>query len=599
MRAGFSGHSSFLVVLALAAPASLSGCAGGLERFPLREPMARDPDERPVWVACRPDPEPDADKPGHKLCMPEPYESPFAWDGADHMLFRPIAQFFKADPGGEAVNANSLDEAPNSSWFQNRLGARPMTVEEFERGSCGAPLDPGAEDGAWLVDQGKANGANPGFRVRFGKKKYMLKLDTKSEPERATGATAIASRIYHAMGYWSACDTVVYFRPSLLKLKPGLKVTDNTGVTRPFDKKALEEVLANASKRGGLIRATASEWLPGRTIGPFKYEGTRDDDPNDVISHEDRRELRGGRVLAAWLNHFDSREQNTMNVWLARDESDAESSPGHVRHYYIDFGDCFGSQWAWDGISRRLGHAYYLDFEYLAEDFVTLGSIERPWDRAKRATIFGYYSARDYVPERWKGGYPNPAFLRMTERDGAWAARIISRFRPELLDAAVRIGNYTNWRDRAALRKALGERWRITVRRYLSRLSPLGDARIEDSPGSGSALCATDFAHASGAFGDAKFEYRAGIFTPNEDASRAAYRGGLRVRTAEGSKVCVDLPRVARDDLARPDAASRYAIVEVANHQAEGPLRAHLYDLGRDGYRLVGLERPDDRRAPL
>ncbi|HMI93623.1 MAG TPA: hypothetical protein VK509_19755, partial [Polyangiales bacterium] len=77
---------------------------GGSERFPLSEPLWRDPDQHPFAPA------------------PEEYVSPFAWDGADQMVFRPISRFFAVDPAGRAVNVNALDEVPDSSWFENRIG---------------------------------------------------------------------------------------------------------------------------------------------------------------------------------------------------------------------------------------------------------------------------------------------------------------------------------------------------------------------------------------------------------------------------------------------------------------------------------------------
>jgi len=45
-----------------------------------------------------------------------------------------------------------------------------------------------------------------------------------------------------------------------------------------------------------------------------------------------------------------------------------------------------------------------------------------------------------------------------------------------------------------------------------------------------------------------------------------------------------------------PDASpERYAVVDIQNGIAEGPLRAHLYDLGGDkGFKLVGIERPEN-----
>jgi hypothetical protein len=545
---------------------ALVGCASA-PLFPLQPPLTRDADQTPFAHA------------------PEEYYSPFAWDGANYMVFHPIARFFAVDPAGAATNVNALDEVPNSSWFENRLGTRPMTPAEVERGSCSEKtLDPNSPDGSWTIDKGKDNGANPGFRVNIkGLGKFMLKTDPETEPDRATGATAIASRIYHAVGYYSACDTVVYFRPSLLKLKPGLTVTNNEGVTSPFDQARLDKILKQASHRDGLVRMVASAWLPGQPIGPYRYEGTRDDDPNDVIPHEDRRDVRGARLVAAWLNHFDSREQNTMDVFLPLDK-DKKDGPGFVRHYIIDMGDCFGSQWTVDGISRRLGSSYVFDAGHVAEDFLSLGIQRRPWEKAQlTGGIFGYFSARDFEPEGWRGEYPNPAFMRMTEQDGAWMARILADFGDDLLTAAVRVGMYDTVSERY-LTETLIARRRAILRRYFGKVSPI--ARVVANT---AGVCGVDLARLSQTVPNEGLSFRAYVYRgPGlEAAPKASFR------TVRPPAVCVDLAHAAIPDSVPQNDPQRYVVVDITNGYAPGPLRVHLYDLGeRAGYRLAGIERP-------
>jgi len=549
----------------------LCGCASPA-RFPLREPLLRDPDQVPV------------------VQVPEESYSPFAWDGANQIIFRPISRFFAVDPAGPAVNVNALDEVPDSSWFENRLGKSPLSPADVARGSCAEhELDPGAADGSWLIDKGKDNGANPGFRITVaGLGKFMLKSDPSEEPDRATGATSIATRVYHAVGYYAPCDSVVYFRPSLLKLKPGLSVTNNQGVKKAFDQARLDDLLAHASHRDGLVRMVASAWLPGKPIGPYRYSGQRDDDPNDVVAHEDRRELRGARLIAAWLAHFDSREQNTMDVFLPKDPSQ-KKGPGYVRHYIIDLGDCFGSVWTDDRISRRLNHAYILDVPYLMEDFVTLGAIERPWERARRGPLFGYFSARDFDPELWRGEYPNPAFGRMTEGDAAWMARILARFDEGLVRAAVAVGKYDSANERY-LAETLILRRKAILRRYLSRLSPIGEV-VATAHG----LCGVDLARLTGVVPNEATSFRARAYRGAEHEPTRA----LRLLSDTSPRVCVELPHVALSPSIAPDDARRYLIVDLENGYAPGPLRAHLYDLGpAAGYRLVGIERPEDAARP-
>ncbi len=557
---------------ALVASMLAVGCSS-MPRFPLRAPLLRDDDQRPLPNA------------------PREYVSPFLWDGADQLFFRPITRFFAVDPAGPAVNVNALDEVPDSSWFENRIGAHAMTPAEIVDGPCGdRTLDPNDADGTWVIDHGKDNGANPGFRVNVpGKGKFLLKPDPADEPERETGATSIAARIYHAAGFYSPCDSVIYVRRSLFTLTPGLTVKSNSGTTKPFDEKALDKALKQASHRGDKIRLVASRWVLGQVLGPYKYEGTRDDDPNDVIPHEDRRELRGARLLAAWTNHFDTREANTLNVFLRKDP-DANKGPGFVRHYIIDLGDAFGSVWDSVSVSRRLGFAYYFDFGYLGEDFVTLGAVHRPWEDARRdAGTFGYFSSRNFDPEAWKGGYPNPAFLRMTEGDGAWMARIIARFTDADVAAVVRVGDFTKPDDTRYLTLALIERRDAILRRYLTRLSPLTDVYV--TPGGG--LCATDLAKRTHAANLDLFHYGARMFRGWPMGKGQSIPAVVRSR----DEVCVPLPSI--ESTAPDDDASRYVVVDVDNGVVPGVLRVHLYDLGPwRGMRVVGIERPKNADVP-
>src|SRR6202789_3514258 len=106
----------------------VSGCAAADRAFALRDPMTADTDLAPVSPACRPSPTP---KDPHAVsCAPDVYVSPLIWDGTDNMVFRPLSEAVGIEHHGEAVNVNSLDEVPDSSWFTNRIGVRPISTEE-------------------------------------------------------------------------------------------------------------------------------------------------------------------------------------------------------------------------------------------------------------------------------------------------------------------------------------------------------------------------------------------------------------------------------------------------------------------------------------
>jgi hypothetical protein len=573
---------------------ALAGCASQLKlggsldrRFPLAPHVTKDQDLSPVALPCRPDPT--KKDPAHVACAPETYVSPLAWDAIDNAMARPITETLKVPATTEAINATALDEVATSAWFTPRLGARDVPLEEITRGACEpAQILDGATaaEGEWVIDAGKSNGSSPGFRVNIpGRGKYMFKSDD-AQGERPTASSVIGAAIYHAAGFNTSCEQIVYFNPRVLKLTPGLVTQDNSGLPRPFDAAALAKVFERATKRGAFIRMQASAWLPGRLIGPFRYEGTRNDDPNDVVPHEDRRELRGGRMLAAWTEHHDAREQNSMDSWISdAGKKSPDASPGFVRHYYLDTSDCFGSEWEWEAVSKRLGYSYLLDVPDISADFLTLGIVTRPWDTARRVPgkeQFGFYDVDSFVPEEWKNEYQNPAFSRMTERDAAWMARILARITPPMVEAFVRSGKFTKAEDSAYLTGVMQGRLDKIMKRYLTRLSPLGEVKQE-----GDTICAADLSRARGMFAPSSYRYTASLSGgPSIKASLSIHDDG---------KVCVKVPhKPGLPDSLRDDAKERYTVLSVDNGLSRTPLDVHLYDLGERGFYLAGIE----RRAP-
>jgi hypothetical protein len=553
-------------------PVALAGaCAGPtVRRFALADPLWEDPDRN------------------HLTQRPEEQVLGNAADVADKTLFRPLSQLFRFPLPGEARNANALDQVANSAWFTNRIGLFAMSPEAAARGACdGPPLD--ATSAPWTVINAKPNGANPGFFIKTAQgTPYLLKFDSPVQPQRATAADVIGSKFYHAAGYFAPCNQIVYFEREILEIGAKATATNIYGEKEPIRQADVEKVLSMGFRlKDGRLRASASQFLPGKPLGPWLYHGVRDDDPNDVVPHEDRRELRGGRLLAAWLNHFDTRAQNTLDLWVERE------GRNYVRHYYIDFGDCFGSRWESDAMSRRLGHSYYMDFRHVFVDLVTLGE------------IFGYYSARDFVPSRWKGGYPNPAFARMTDRDGYWMAAIISQYSEAHIRAMVRTGQLTSARAERYLVRTLVARRDAILAEYFTRVAPLDRFRlVRRTPGDPrQSLCFKDLAIEHGAV-----DHRQVLYKMRFHGGTALERelGWLQFQPDPDhpGRSCIVLPIGDRRpaDLAGPglraDHPLRYGVLTIYIHQRpsvppSSSIRLHFYDRGgRQGFKLVGLERP-------
>jgi hypothetical protein len=257
---------------------------------------------------------------------------------------------------------------------------------------------------------------------------------------------------------------IVQFRREDLRFEPGARYTDPLGRKRPITEEFLDRLLERVPRReDGSYRAVASRLLAGKPLGPFEYRGRRRDDPEDLIPHEHRRELRGLWTICAWLNHADSRGPNSLDVWVT------ENGRSFVRHHLIDFGSCLGSG-AVAARSPQTGGEYFVDYGVMARSLLTLGLWRQPWERTVDPGLpsIGFIEASAFDPDGWRPDYPNPAFDERTEADIRWGARIVAGFTDEHIRAAVAQGRYSNPRAADYLAKVLIERRDKLVKRWLS-----------------------------------------------------------------------------------------------------------------------------------
>ena len=534
-----------------------------------------------------------------------PRAVPGGWDIADASLYSPMTRGLGIELAKASANVNALDEVPNSSWFENRVS---LTEDAVFRGACSgvASLAATSERALYIEDAGLATN-RPIFRLQEPAE-VILKGDVGPTNEHATAAAVIASRLFWAAGYNVPCEEIVYLKKESLTLKSGLLYPDK-GMSQmvPLSSGRFDEVLAGVPSRDGLLRFHWSNPVPGYLIGPWRFEGVRRDDPNDVVPHENRREVRASRILAAWLDHYEVRSKATIASFIrTMPESPIEvgapscaegpravaGCPGIVRHYFLDFSSAFGAPSESDAAQRRIGHTYGFDLEHVGADFATLGLLSRPWHQTKPSPfpeVFGYYGADLFDPVEWRPNYPNPAYSFMQDGDAAWMARVLSRLTPALVQAAVRAGRLSNPAQEAYLTSQLLRRRAAILRRYFAMLSPLANVAT-----SGRRVCADDLARKTGAF--AATGYSAHLYSQGD-----ARDAGSLLPKVDGLRVCVDVPSSDTRELdgARDSDLRRYRIIDLTSTIARGTLRIHLYDFGAArGLELVGIERPPDRRPP-
>jgi hypothetical protein len=471
--------------------------------------------------------------------------------------------------GLRAKNINTIDEVPDSSWFTNRIGTRPITTEEITKGPLvGAPPDPSK----WVLTREKTAGAHPGFTAMDAKgDTWFLEFDPPEFPGGATGAVAIATKIFWALGYNQVESFLTTFDPKKTTIDPQATVRRPNGKRTPFTHDDISAILERVARNpDGTYRVVAGRQLPGKILGGYQYAGTRPDDPNDLVPHEHRRELRALRVFGAWTNLTDLKAANSLDTVIT------ENGKSIVKHYLQDVGSTFGmcnDFHEWD-----LSWEYFLEGGPSWKRLFTLGFGLSPWqtvDYVEYPSV-GKFEGKVWDPRKWRPQTPTVAYMEMRDDDAFWAARRIAAFTDELIRAAVHTGEFSDPAAEKYLGDVLIQRRERIKSIYLTQVNPIVNPRLDAS--------GLTFENAAVTGGVAK--------------GAIAYRANwMTFDNATGATKPISETKSATTTIAAPSGlpSSGFVAVDIAA-DADGyptwkqPVRAYFRQDG-GSWKLVGLDR--------
>jgi len=82
------------------------------------------------------------------------------------------------------------------------------------------------------------------------------------------------------------------------------------------------------------------------------------------------------RVFAAWVNHTDMKEDNTLDMYVT------EGKRRFLRHHFLDFGEALGGHGAEKGRPED-GWEHLWDWEKQGKATFAFGLWKRPWEDFK------------------------------------------------------------------------------------------------------------------------------------------------------------------------------------------------------------------------
>ena len=187
----------------------------------------------------------------------------------------------------------------------------------------------------------------------------------------------------------------------------------------------------SAKSADGSYRAVAGRGCRASRLA-FRYYGTRPDDPNDVVAHEHRRELRALQVFGAWTNLVDMKAGNTLDTLVTAEDR------GIVKHYLQDVGSTSAPAPTQRGTATRDTN--------ICTRVVPRSSASPPlactWLRGRGLITsereIGKFEGTKFEPEDWRPRTPIVALRHARPDDTLWAALRVMAFTDEQIRTAVK-----------------------------------------------------------------------------------------------------------------------------------------------------------------
>lgn len=372
-----------------------------------------------------------------------------------------------------AQNVNTLGEVPDSPWFTNRHGRRRMSLEALVAGP--GNTDPPRQDQPWRVLTVKPYGDRPGLMVADADDTiYLLRFDPKQHLELQTGAELVSSKFYYAAGYNTLENYLVYFERDQLVIPEGAEEITSIGELRDLIPEDLDDFLSFVGRDAGRgYRAVATRAPGSKIVGNYQFYGTRSDDPNDIVPHEHRRDLRGMWVLHAWLNNNQFTPADTVETLVQ------ENGVQYVRRHVIDFFKTLGAG-ARGPKEARDGNEYRFELGAALRNVASMGVTTPAWARAPNAGLrsVGRFDGHAFEADAWTADTHFATWTNRLPDDLYWGAKLVMSFSDEEIRAIVNTGGYSDARATRWIADALIERRDEIGRVFLAKVLPLDNFRV-------------------------------------------------------------------------------------------------------------------------